>query len=368
MKMNYQKRLHKLRKKMGRKKLDAIIISQPENRRYLCGYSGGDHGIAESSGLLLIPREGPVFLLTDFRFKLQAEKETSGIEVVLYPKGVIKLLTKMLPDLGVVKLGFESHYTLHSTVGQMSERLGKKGITLTPVEGLVESLRIIKDEDEIAVLKKSVRLNERVFEEVYSSFSEYETEIDVAIAIETAMRRYGAERPSFESIVATGANGARPHAMPSTDRLKKNKSLTIDMGLVLDGYCSDMTRNFVPVTPTKRYIKLHRIVRKSQLAGMAAIRAGVRCCDVDKCARNIINKAGYGDNFGHSLGHGVGLAIHEAPSLSARSRKKLKPGMIVTVEPGIYIPDWGGIRLENMGVVREDGFENFNNNSTWLDI
>lgn len=366
--MDYQKRLHKLRKKLDRKKLDAILISQPENRRYLCGFRGGDHGISESAGTLLVLREGPVFLLTDFRFKLQAEQETQELEIVLYTKGLMALLGKMLPDLGIKKLGFESHYTLHSAAEQMSELLAKKGVSLTPLTDLVESLRIIKDEDEIAVLKKSVRLNEKVFEEVYTSFKDYETEIDVAIAIETAMKRHGAERPSFDTIVATGANGALPHAVPGNNRLKKNKSLTIDMGLVLDGYCSDMTRNFVPNKPTKRYVKLHRIVRKAQLAGISAIRAGIRGCDADKCARTVIAKAGYGEYFGHSLGHGVGLAIHEAPALSSRNRKKLKAGMIVTVEPGIYIPGWGGIRLENMGVVREEGFENFNTNDTWLDI
>jgi Xaa-Pro aminopeptidase len=366
--MDYQKRIKKLRKKLRRKKLDGILISQPENRRYLCGYSGGDHGIAETSGVLLVPKQGPIFLLTDFRFKLQAENETRGVEVVLYPKGLLELLGRMLPDLGISAMGFESHYTLHSAATQMTEQLEKKGVALTPLEGLVESLRIIKDEDEISILRQSVQLNEKVFEKIYSSFDSFRSEIDVSIAIETAMRQKGAERPSFDTIVATGSNGALPHAVPGTDRIRKDKSLTIDMGLILNGYCSDMTRNFVPKKATKRYIKLHRIVRKAQLAGMAAIRSGVRCCDADQAARKIIDKAGYGQYFGHSLGHGVGLAIHEAPSLSPRSTKKLKPGMIVTVEPGIYIPGWGGIRLENMGVVREDGFENFNSNDTWLDI
>lgn len=366
--MNYKKRLQQLRKKLVRKKLDAILIAQPENRRYLSGYSGGDHGIAESSGVLLIPRKGQVYLLTDFRFKIQAEKETKNLEVVLYPKGLLELLSKMLPELGVSKLGFEAHYTLHSSALKMTESLGKKGIELSPVEGMVESLRLIKDEDEITSLKKSVRLNEKVFQEVYSSISSFSSETEVAIAIETAMRRIGAERPSFDTIVATGPNGALPHAVPGNSPIGKNKSLTIDMGLIYKGYCSDMTRNFVPVQASKKYIKLHRIVRKAQLAGMAAIRSGVRCCDADKAARKVIEKAGYGKYFGHSLGHGVGLAVHEAPSVSPRSRKKLKPGMIVTVEPGIYIPGWGGIRLENMGVVRENGFENFNSNDTWLDI
>ena len=182
------------------------------------------------------------------------------------------------------------------------------------------------------------------------------------------MRRKGAERPSFDTIVASGANGALPHAVPGSSRVKKNGSLTIDMGLILDGYCSDMTRNLVVGKPSKRYRKLHRLVRQAQLAGAAAVRAGVRGCDADKAARDVIADAGYGDYFGHSLGHGVGLAVHEEPRLSSRSKKKLKAGMIVTVEPGIYIPGWGGIRLENMYVVREDGCENLNSDSTWLDI
>ena len=178
----------------------------------------------------------------------------------------------------------------------------------------------------------------------------------------------GAEGPSFDSIVASGANGALPHAVPGQSKIKPDQSLTIDMGLVLNGYCSDMTRNFVPKNPSKKYIKLHRLVRKAQLAGIAAIKADVRGCDVDKAARSIIAKAGYGPQFGHSLGHGVGLAVHEGPRLSFANKKKLKAGMIVTVEPGIYLPGWGGIRLENMVVVREDGCEVLNQDTTWLDI
>jgi Xaa-Pro aminopeptidase len=182
------------------------------------------------------------------------------------------------------------------------------------------------------------------------------------------MRRKGAEKPSFATIVASGANGALPHAVPGDSPLAHNSSLTIDMGLILDGYCSDMTRNLVVGRADKRYKELHRLVRQAHLAGAAAIRAGARCSAVDKVARDIIADAGYGEYFGHSLGHGVGLAVHEEPRLSARSNKTLKAGMIVTVEPGIYIPGWGGIRLENMYVVREEGCENLNNDTTWLDI
>ncbi len=366
--MDHQLRIKKLQEKLRRKKVAALLVSKPENRRYLCGYRGGDHGIAETSGLLLVPASGKVYLLTDFRFKLQAEHEAPWAEVVIYKKGVLRLLGQLLPDLAVSSLAFESDYTLHSFADKMATTLAKKGIKIVPTDGLVETMREIKDEEEISIIRSAVRLNEEVFTEIYRTIESYPTEIEISLAIETAMRRKGAERPSFDTIVASGANGALPHAVPGLSPVEKDGSLTIDMGLLLDGYCSDMTRNLVVGTPSKRYLELHRLVRKAQLAGIAAVRAGVRCCDADKAARDVIVDAGYGPYFGHSLGHGVGLAVHEEPRLSSRCHKKLKAGMIVTVEPGIYIPGWGGIRLENMFVVGEDGCENLNSDSTWLDI
>ncbi len=365
--MNYKKRVKKLQARLRRKKLDALLVSRPENRRYLCGYQGGDHGIEETSGVLVIPAKGKLRLLTDFRFKLQAELESEDTEVLIYTKGLLDLLAQLLPDLGVHRLAFESHYILHSFAQKLSQELEKKTIKTIPTIDIVEKMRVIKDEDEIALLRKSVRLNEKVFRTVYNSLSDYETELDVAMAIEATMKKLGAEKPSFDTIVATGANGALPHAVPGHSRIKKNGSLTIDMGLILNGYCSDMTRNFVPNKADKKYLKRHRIVRRAQLAGMTAVRAGITGAVADRAARSIIEDAGYGKYFGHSLGHGVGLAVHEEPRLSSRSTKKLKPGMIVTVEPGIYIPEWGGIRLENMVIVREDGCENLNKDTTWLD-
>ncbi|PIE72549.1 MAG: peptidase M24 [Deltaproteobacteria bacterium] len=366
--MNYRKRRSILQEKLKEQQLDALLVSQPENRRYLSGYIGGDHGIIESSGVLVVPQEGKTILLTDFRFQLQAEQETEDLDIQLYPKNLLSLLGDLLPKLGIERLGFEAGYTLHSVARKMTETLAEKGVQLFATERIVEDMRLVKDEDEIAALKRSVLLNERVFEDIYRDLDTFTTEIDVALAVESAMRRYGAERPSFTTIVASAGNGALPHAVPSNDAIQRDEGLTIDMGLVLDGYCSDMTRSFVPREPSKKYVELHRIVRKAQKAGADAIRAGVPCRDADKCAREVIAQAGYAEYFGHSLGHGVGLAVHEAPSVSAHCLTTLQPGMIVTVEPGIYIPGWGGIRLENMGVVREDGFENFNENETWLDI
>ena len=366
--MDYSKRIKELQSKLRRKKIDALLVSQPENRRYLSGYRGGDHGIGETSGVLIIPSSGKIYLLTDFRYKLQAKKDVPWATVLLYKKGLLKLLSKLLPDLKVKNLGFESHYTLHSFAKEMQANLVKKRIKLTPTTGLIEKMRIIKDEDEIDIIRASVHLNEKVFQEIFPLISEMQSERETALAIEALMHRKGAESTSFDSIIASGKNGALPHAVPGNSSIKPNKSLTVDMGLILDGYCSDMTRNFVPGKATKKYIKLHRLVRKAQLAGMAEVRAGVKGKDVDKAARSIIAAAGYGSYFGHGLGHGVGLAVHEEPRLSPLAGKKLQEGMIVTVEPGIYIPGWGGIRLENMLVVRKNGSEILNKDMTWLDI
>ncbi len=320
--MDYQRRIKKLQEKLRRKKIDGMLVAKPENRRYLCGYRSGDHGIGETSGLLLIPARGKVHLLTDFRYKLQAEGDVPWAETVIYTKGVLQQLDQLLPDLAITSLAFESGYTLYSFAEKMITTLGKKGIKLVPTDGLVETMREIKDEVEIDLIRNAVRLNEEVFAEIHSTLDSYATEIDIALAIESAMRRKGAERPSFDTIVASGENGALPHAVPGSSPVEKNGSLTIDMGLILNGYCSDMTRNLVAGKPDKRYRKLHRLVRKAQLAGAAAIRSGVRCCDADKAARDIIADAGYGDYFGHSLGHGVGLAVHEEPTTFIAQQQK----------------------------------------------
>ncbi|CAK8715090.1 Xaa-Pro aminopeptidase [Candidatus Electronema halotolerans] len=365
--MNRNKKIEQLQQLLQRRKIDAVLITQPENRRYLSGYTAADHGIQESSGVLLIPKKGAPWLLTDSRFTLQAEEEAQGFTVELYKKGLFKLLKKLLPALGIRRLAFESHHFLHSAVARMENVLGSK-TELLPVTDVVEAMRLVKSEEEISLIKASVLRNEQVFQQIHGLIAPGMTEIDIALHIERIMREQGAERPSFETIVAFGTNAAKPHAVPSKRVLLEGDLVLIDMGLVLQGYCSDMTRTFVAGKPDSLFLERLRVVRKAQLAGIKAIRAGAVCKDVDQAARKVIADAGYGDFFGHSLGHGVGLAVHEAPSLSTRNRKKLQAGMIVTIEPGIYLPDWGGIRLENMAVVREDGCELLNEDSTGLDL
>lgn len=366
--MNYQKRIKKLQKRLKRKKLDALLITQPENRSYLCGYTDGDHGITETSGVLVVPAASKPVFMTDSRFILQAESEVRVANVEQYPKGLLPKLQELLPSLNVKKLGFESHYTLHSTSIKLEEAGKKAGFTTLPVSDMIEKMRMVKDEDEIDAIRTSVQLNEKVFRQVYDQITEGMTELELAMLIENTMRSLGASKPSFDTIVASGINSALPHAVPTNKKIRRGDMLTIDMGLILNGYCSDMTRSFCFGDSTKKYKKVHRVVRKAQLAAMQVVKAGIPGSEVDKAARQVIQKAGYGEYFGHALGHGVGLAVHEGPGVSPRATKKLKEGMIITIEPGIYIPGWGGIRLENMGVVRGDGFEDFNSDTTQLDL
>ena len=366
--LHFPERLARLQGALAGKRLDALLVTQPANRRYLSGYTGTDHGIQESAGVLLVPRRGRPLLLTDSRFLLQAQEEAAGCTVKLYQKGLLATLAGLLPQLKVRRLAFESHYLLHATADRLTRLADKLHVALVPVTDLVERLRIVKDEAEIDRLRAAVLLNERVFQQVYRTVRPGLSETAIALALETAMRELGAEGPSFATIVAFGTNAAKPHAVPGTRVLAAGETLLIDMGLVLNGYCSDMTRTMVVGDPDPLFRERLRIVRRAQLAAIKTIRAGVSSREVDLAARRVIRDAGYGAFFGHALGHGVGLEVHEGPRLSSHCRKKLRAGMVVTVEPGIYLPEWGGIRLENMVVVREGGCEVLNQDTTFLDL
>ena len=361
-------RIIRLQSGLRRRHIDGLLVSQPDNRRYLSGYTAPDHGIQESSGLLLIPAKGRPYLLTDARFTLQAEAEAQLFLVELYSRGLLPLLERLINRLGRQSLAFESDYLLHSTFQRLAGMANKRGLTLVPQLGLIEAMREVKSADELELLRASTRLNETVFQSVYATIEPGMTEREIALALELTMREMGAEGPSFPTIVAFGTNAARPHAVPTDRELQAGDLVLIDMGLIHRGYCSDMTRTFVAGRPDRTYIDRHRVVRAAMQAGIGAIRAGVTGAEVDRVARQVIADAGYGDHFGHSLGHGVGLAVHEAPRLSRTNRKKLRAGMVVTVEPGIYLPEWGGIRLENMVVVGEHGPEVLNRDTTGLDL
>jgi Xaa-Pro aminopeptidase len=361
-------RINRLRKTLRGRRLDGLLVTQPDNRRYLSGFQAGDMNIGESSGALLVLRRGRPLLLTDFRYQLAAAAEAPGCELLIYKRGLLDLLKGILPARGLKRLAFESHYFLHRTAEKLTTLTGKLGVELVATSGLVERLRLSKTAEEVARIRAAVRLNEQVFQEVFRKLQPGMTERQTAITIETLMRERGAAGPSFATIVAGGPNGAQPHAVPGDRALRPGEPIVIDMGLVLDGYCSDMTRTVVLGEPDRKTREIFRVVRQAQKAGIKAIRAGVTGAEVDRAARRIIEQAGYGPQFGHGLGHGVGLAVHEGPSLSRRYKRKLRAGMVVTVEPGIYLPDWGGVRLENMVVVTELGCEVLNTDATFLDL
>ena len=362
------KALEKIRAAIRRKKADALLVTQPENRRYLSGYTATDLSITESSGALLIPTRGTPLLLTDSRYQLQAEQEAAGFKVVRVQQNILKDLVRIVRRLKVRKLAFESHYLLYTTAKKLMDLGRKHGIEMIPVSSMIERYRAIKSADEIQKIHKSVKLNEQVFQEAYADLRPGQTEKEVALEIEAAMLRRGAEAPAFPTIVAAGPNAAMPHAIPTDRVIKIGETVIIDMGLKLDGYCSDMTRTVVLGKPDNRTLKVIRLVRRAQRAALKTIKAGIQTWDADRAARDIISRAGYGKNFGHGLGHGVGLAVHEAPSLNRKRSNKLQSGMVVTVEPGIYVPGWGGVRLENMVVVNDYGCTILNRDTTFLDI
>lgn len=362
------KPLENIKAAIRRKRVDALLVTQPENRRYLSGYRATDLAITESAGVLLIPGQGTPLLLTDSRYQLQAEREAQDFEVVLMRGSMLKTLAKLLKQLGIRRLIFESQYLLHATALKLMNIGQKQGIEMIPAAGMVEKPRSIKSGEEIEKIRQAVLLNETVFQEIFAKLRPGKTEREVAIAIESAMMLKGAEGPAFPTIVAAGPNGALPHAVPSERTIKAGETIIIDMGLKLNGYCADMTRTVVLGKPDKQALEIIRLVRKAQRAALKTIKAGILARDADKAARKIIADAGYGKYFGHGLGHGVGLAVHEAPSLNRMRCNKLQRGMVVTVEPGIYLPGWGGVRLENMVVVEEKSCTLLNQDNTFLDV
>lgn len=362
------KPVERIQAALARKGVDALLVSQPENRQYLSGYTAIDLTISESSGFLVVPRRGTPLLLTDARYRLQAEQEAENCRIVLVSSSILETLKSAISRLDLRSLAFESHYMLHTTALKLMDLGRRLKVDVLPTTGMVEKLRLRKSPAEVARIRQAVQLNESVFQRVFEKLKPGKTEKQVALEIETAMMQKGAEGPAFPTIVASGPNAATPHAVPTARQIKEGEPIIIDMGLRLDGYCSDMTRTVFLGKPDRRTVEIIRLVRRAQQAAMKVIKGGILACQADKAARKIIAAAGYGKNFGHGLGHGVGLAVHEGPSLNRRRRNKLLPGMVVTVEPGIYLPGWGGVRLENMVVVEEKKCTVLNKDCTFLDI
>jgi Xaa-Pro aminopeptidase len=357
-----ENRLSRVRKSLFELNIDTFLVLVAENRHYLSGFTSEDTLFDESAGALLIT-DTELILATDSRFELQAETEAPLFEIYCYKEGLIKSLPDLLKRLQTRRLGFESIRLTHSQHKKIVEALNTESLSveLVDTEDVVENLRIVKEEIEIQATKKALAIAEAVFRDVAASVKIGMTEKQAAWAMEKGMREAGADSLSFPTIVASGPNSALPHAIPGDRTFNSGEPILFDWGAKLNGYCSDISRTFVIGEPDGTFKKVFRSVREAQQMAIDAIRPGASSKAVDHIARSHIENMGYKDKFGHGLGHGTGLAIHEAPRLSPLKDTPLEPGMIFTVEPGIYLPGWGGIRLENMAVVREDGVEVLNN-------
>ncbi|QCQ20990.1 M24 family metallopeptidase [Desulfoglaeba alkanexedens] len=363
----YAQRLRALRRKMEERELDGFLVSVPENRYYLSGFEAEDVQLTESSGLLVITGSRQV-LVTDFRYEEEAKAEARGYETLIHREGLDQVLPDIFRTLAVRRLGVESHHLTHQLYVEIQDMLrsAQPDAVLVAEKGFVEEGRMIKELGEIERIRASIAVTEGVLHEVWASLRPGLREKDVAWAIERGIREAGAEAVSFPPIVASGPNGALPHAVPTSRAIREDDAVVLDLGSRLRLYCSDMTRTWLGPRVPEKMKEIYRIVREAQLAAMNAVRPGVDSLEVDRIARGIIEKAGYGDAFGHGLGHGVGLAVHERPGYGRKNHVILQENMVLTVEPGIYLPGLGGVRLENMVRVSETGCESLSRNEWFV--
>lgn len=341
-------RLNRLRQKFAENEIDAVFITQSENRRYLSGFDG-------SSGFLMITPKKAV-LATDFRYTEQALAEAPDFEILRISNTITDWFPGLLKDLGIKTLGFEAvdiTYYMHQL---LIEGLKKKNIAteMVPVNGLVESLRCMKEPEEIELLIKAAAISDAAFDSVEKRIKAGMTEKQVAWELEKSLRENGSQSLPFEIIVASGSNSSLPHAKPSERIINEGESILIDMGAKYRGYASDISRTICIGTPDETFRKVYKTVLDAQAAAMSIINEGISGHDADSTARKIIEKAGFREAFGHALGHGVGLAAHELPRLGPNSKETLTAGMVFTVEPGIYLSGWGGVRIEDT-VIMENG-------------
>jgi len=341
-------RLEKLRYSLAQKELDVLVVSQPENRRYLSGFTG-------SAGWLFISKS-IASLAVDFRYIEQAKKEAPDFDVIHVKGDMVAWLPKFLSDFGFKKAGLEADQVPFATYKKLSRTINDDGyqLDLIPASGLVESIRAIKEPDELKFITEAVELADAAFDQAKSILRPGMTEKEVAWALEKFLREKGSQAVPFDIIVASGHNAALPHAKPSEQLIFKNVPVVIDLGARVNGYCSDLTRTFIMGDGDKTFFKIYDIVLGAQLTALATIGAGINGDQADSLARTVIEQAKYGNGFGHGLGHGVGLETHESPRLGPNSSDLLVDGMVFTIEPGIYVTSWGGVRIEDT-VVMENG-------------
>lgn len=339
-------RLQALRTEMDKKGIEALLITGIENRRYVTGFTG-------SSGVAFVTDQHAL-LITDFRYIEQATVQAPSFEIVKHTGPMTEEVAKQVQRLAVKKVAFERDHMTYALYEMYQKVLPTE---LVPVHGLVENLRLIKDSEEIKIIKEAAKIADASFHHILTFIRPGIKEIDIATELEYVMRKQGASSSSFDTIVASGIRSSLPHGVASHKTIEHGDMITLDFGAYYQGYCSDITRTIAVGSVNPKLQEIYHIVLEAQIKGIEGIKPGITGKEADAMTRDYITSKGYGENFGHSTGHGIGLEIHEGPALSVRSDIILQPGMVVTCEPGIYVEGLGGVRIEDDLLITDQGNE-----------
>jgi Xaa-Pro aminopeptidase len=344
-------RLRALRELLRERDLEALLVLSPSNRRYLSGFSG-------SAGTLLVTPDAAL-IFTDFRYRDQAAREAPdfALRQIGVEKPLEAALAEAIEELRLHLVAFEAGSISVAVHGKLLAATADLPAALIPRDGLVEQLRVSKDAADLAPLRRAIAITDAALAAVLPALRPEMSEKQAAWLLEVAMRERGADALAFPIIFGAGPNGASPHARASDELLGSGRPIVIDCGALLNGYHADLTRTVVLGQPDERFMQIYELVHAAQRRAIAGIRAGMSCKEVDALARDYLAEAGYGEQFGHGLGHGVGLEIHEDPRLSRVNERPLPAGAVTSVEPGIYLPGWGGVRIEDLVLVGADGCE-----------
>jgi len=338
-------RIIKLRQKLAAHDIQGILITSAPNIYYLSGFTG-------TNAILFITQHDK-YLFTDFRYVEQAKSEASDFELVRADKDVLQEINKLAN--GITTIGLEEKAISLAQYRELEKSLNAK--IFKDASFVLQEMRQVKDEQEIEILKQAIKITDQAFDLILPALKPGVTEEEISLKLEYSLRKLGASGKSFDYIVASGQRSALPHGVATAKKIETGDLVTLDFGAKYQWYCSDFTRTVFVGKPDAKHQEIYDIVLRAQLTALEAIRPGLTGREVDAVARDIIARAGYGEYFGHGLGHSLGLEIHEPPSLNTREEKVLQPGMVITVEPGIYLPGWGGVRIEDVVLVTNSGAE-----------